>query len=84
MVRLEDEELILPGDEVVLLLVRSQSATPEYRAIYGAGVQFVRNGRFSGESARRYGVDGQDFAGMWTSMIDPQLATGAFPLRGPS
>jgi len=81
LVRLEGEELILPGDEVVLLLTRSQATTPEYRAIYGAGVQFVRNGRFSGESAKRYGVDGQSFADMWRSVVDPQLAVGAFPLR---
>jgi len=81
LVRLEGEELILPGDEVVLLLTRSQATTPEYRAIFGAGVQFVRNGRFSGESAKRYGVDGQNFADMWRSVVDPQLAVGAFPLR---
>lgn len=81
LVRLEGEELILPGDEVVLLLTPSQATTLEYRAIYGAGVQFVRNGRFSGESAKRYGVDGQSFAGMWQSVTDPQLPVGAFPPR---
>lgn len=81
LVRLEDEELILPGDEVVLLLTRSHATTPEYRAIYGAGVQFVRNGKFSGESAKRYGVDGQSFAAVWKSVTDPELGAGAFPLQ---
>ena len=81
LVRLEGEELILPGDEVVLLLTRSLATTLEYRAINWAGVQFIRNGRFSGKSAKRYGVDGQSFADMWRSMIDPQFAVGAFPLR---
>jgi hypothetical protein len=72
---------MLPGDKVVLLLTPIAGHTPEYRAVYGAGVQFVRNGRFSGESAKRYGVDGQSFADMWRSVVDPQLAVGAFPLR---
>ena len=69
------------GDEVVLLLTRSQATTPDYRVIYGAGVQFVSKGRFSGEAAKRYGVDGQRFADIWRSVVDPQLTVGAFPLR---
>ncbi len=81
LVRLEGEELMLPGDEVVLLLTRSQPTIPEYRAIYGAGVQFVRKGRFSGEAAKLYGADGQRFADIWRSVVDPQLTVGAFPLR---
>ena len=81
LVRLEDEELILPGDEVVLLLTRSQGPTPEYQPVYGAGVQFVRSGKFSGESAKRYGVDGESFEGMWRSVTYPQIPVGAFPLR---
>ena len=48
-------ELMLPGDEVVLLLTPIAAHAPEYRAVYGAGVQFIRNGRSSGESAKRYG-----------------------------
>lgn len=82
LVRLDGEELILPGDEVVLLLTRLDVPLPEYRAVYGAGIQFIRNGKMSGETAERYGLVSQNFADLWKALTDPQLAAVAFPLRG--
>ncbi len=81
LVRLEEEELVLPGDEVVLLLTRSATSDPEYRAVYGAGIQFIRGGRFAGEAAERYGVAGQAYSTMWQSVTTAGLAREAFPLR---
>jgi hypothetical protein len=82
LVRLDGEELALPGDEVVLFLNRSNAPLPEFVAVYGAGIQFVKNGRMFGETAQRYGVVSRNFAELWKTLTDPRLEGGAFPLQG--
>ena len=65
LVRLDGEELILPGDEVVLLLLQPEPKVNEFQAVYGAGVYFVRNGILSGEAATRYGFAGRTLPDVW-------------------
>jgi hypothetical protein len=81
LVRLDGEELIFPGDEVLLLLDHSGTAVPQYRTVYGAGVLFLRNGKTVGEAATRYGLDGQEFGTVWKTLTDPNLAPAALPRR---
>lgn len=80
LVELEGEQLMLPGDEVILLLA-SVPTTQDYRPIYGAGVQFVQNGNLAGDASTRYGVNGKAYAEIWKSLTDPRLTSGAFPLQ---
>jgi hypothetical protein len=84
LVRLDGEELVLPGDDVLLLLNASGPVLPQYRTVYGAGVLFLRNGRALGEAAKRYGLDGQASETVWRTLTDPALAPAAFPLRNSS
>jgi hypothetical protein len=81
LVQLEHEQLILPGDEVLLLLTHSQANAGEYRPVYGAGVMFVLSERLSGDAAKRYGLDQRSFAKTWANVIDPNLPSRAFPLQ---
>jgi len=81
LVQLEDEQLILPGDDVLLLLIHSQTSASEYRSVYGAGVIFVLNDRLSGDAAKRYGLDQRRFAEIWASLTDPNISLLAFPLQ---
>jgi hypothetical protein len=81
LLELEYEHLILPGDEVVLLLNLVPGSNSEYRLIYGPGALLIENGHFAGEAARRYGLDQRDFAVTWKSLINPGLESGAFPLK---
>jgi hypothetical protein len=76
-----DEELMLPGDEVVLLANRVEPNRDEYRAVSGAGVLFVTGGNLVGEAAARYGLKGQQVTTAWKALTDPQISTTAFPLR---
>ncbi len=80
LVELEDEDLMLPGDEVLVLLVHAESGSG-YAPVYGAGVQRVSAGKMSGHSAELYGVDGFNFATVWTAIVDPNVSATAFPLR---
>lgn len=83
LVEFEYEHLILPSDEVVLLLrlAPGKSGTASlYRAIYGPGALLVKDGQFSGDAARRYGLDNRSFDTTWQSLINPSLAPGAFPV----
>lgn len=79
LVQLENEPVILAGDEVVLFLSRSQ-LQPEFRLVSGSPVLIVQNGRLVGESAKRYGVVGREYSVLWRALTDPQLPSGAFPL----
>jgi hypothetical protein len=79
LVELEYEHLILPGDEVVLLLSPKVGPATQYRAIYGPGALLVQRGQFSGEAARRYGLDKRSFDTTWQSMMNPNFAPSAFP-----
>jgi len=82
IVELEYEHLALPNDEVLLLLTPVQGTNPaEYRTMYGPGVLVVQNGQFSGESAKRYGLDQRNFEAVWRSLIDGSLTRGAFQLQ---
>jgi hypothetical protein len=81
LVRLDEEELILSGDEVVLFVNREQSDGNEYRAVLGAGIFFVRIAQLAGEAAARYGLEGQHLPIAWAALTDPQIPTTAFPLR---
>lgn len=58
LVQFRGSQLILPGDEVVLLLKQVAAGEP-YRAVFGAGTYFVRNGVIAGENAEHFGVSGQ-------------------------
>lgn len=82
LVRLAGEELILPGDHVVLLLTRPQPGVDLYRPVDGAGVYFVRNGVLAGEAAIRYGLAGQRVATAWGTMSSRQLPDTDLPLQG--
>jgi hypothetical protein len=81
LVELEYEHLILPGDEVVLLLSPTRGSNSEYRLIYGPGALLVESGHFAGEAAKRYGLDQRSFAASWKSLINPSLEPNAFPLQ---
>jgi len=81
LVRLDGEELILPGDEVVLMLVSAQPDVASYRAVYGAGVYFVRKGLLSGEAASRYGLAGGSLTARWATMTSRELPLTAYPMR---
>jgi hypothetical protein len=81
LVELEYEHLILPGDEVVLIMRLSPGSTSTYRPIYGPGALIVKNGYFSGDTARRYGLDQRPLATIWKSLIDRSLEPDAFPLQ---
>lgn len=54
LAQLAMDPLVLPGDEVVLLLAKG-SAGQLWRPVYGAGVYVVRNGIIEGEAAEHYG-----------------------------
>jgi hypothetical protein len=84
LVQLEDEQLILPGDDVLLLLTHSQANAGEYRPVYGAGVMLVLSERLSGDAAKRYGLDQRSFAETWANVTDPNLSSQAFPLQATS
>jgi hypothetical protein len=58
LVQFRGSELILPGDEVVLLLKQVGAGEP-FRTVFGAGTYLVRNGVIAGENAEHYGVSGQ-------------------------
>jgi len=84
LVELEFVALLLPSDEVVLLLAPVQGMNlAQYRPTYGPGVLVVKNGQFSGESARRYGLDQRSFAAVWKTLADGGLAPGHFHCRQP-
>jgi hypothetical protein len=55
---LDSDELVLPGDQVVLLLTQPIAGGP-IRTVAGGGVYFVRNGAVAGESSEAYQVTGQ-------------------------
>jgi hypothetical protein len=57
LVQFRMSPLILPGDEVVLLLNQVGAAEP-FRVVLG-GVYFVRNGSVVGEPAEHYGINGE-------------------------
>jgi hypothetical protein len=82
LVRLDGEELILTGDQVVLLLNPTQPGGNQYRPVFGAGVMFVRNGLLAGEAASRYGLAGQSLNARWATLSSRQLSTTDFPLQG--
>lgn len=81
LMRLDGEELILPGDQVVLLLTQPQPHVNLYRPVYGAGVYFLRNGVLAGEAATRYGLAGQRLAATWRIMSSNQLSNTDLPLQ---
>jgi hypothetical protein len=81
LVRLGGEELVLPGDEVVLMLASVQPGGDAYRMVYGAGVYFVRNGLLSGEAASRYGLAGGSLTVRWATMTSRELPLTAYPLQ---
>jgi hypothetical protein len=58
LVQFDKAPLILPGDEVVLLLRQGAAGEPLHE-VYGAGAYLVHSGAISGENAERYGVAGQ-------------------------
>ncbi|HCF99717.1 MAG TPA: hypothetical protein DEV93_04145 [Chloroflexi bacterium] len=58
LVQFDKAPLLLPGDEVVLLLRRGATGEPLHE-VYGAGAYFVHSGAITGENAERYGVSGQ-------------------------
>jgi hypothetical protein len=84
LVQFEDEQLILPGDDVLLLLSHSQAKVGEYRPVYGPGVMFVLSERLSGDAAKRYGLGRRSFAETWATLTDPNLSSQAFPLQATS
>ena len=51
--RLDNDEPILPGDDVVLFL--QQASDSRYEAQPGTGVYFIRNGRAYAEEANPFG-----------------------------
>jgi hypothetical protein len=57
LAKLDADELILPGDEVVLLLTQP-SAGGSLQTVQGGGVYVVRNGSIAGESSEFYKVKG--------------------------
>ncbi len=83
LIELEYEQLMLPGDEV-LLLVTPMPDGGQYRAVYGPGVQFIRGGSLAGESSARYGIDGKPYSEIWKALTDPSLPTSSYPLRDQS
>ncbi len=58
LAELDADELILPGDQVVLLLTQPV-AGGSLRTVQGGGVYFVRNGAMAGESSEFYKVKGE-------------------------
>jgi hypothetical protein len=56
LAELDTDELILPGDEVILLLKQEASDRP-YRTILGAGVFFVRGERVRAEDSNPFKED---------------------------
>ncbi len=50
----ETDELILPGDDVILLLKRDSPSEP-YRTLLGAGVFFIRGGAVHPEASNAFG-----------------------------
>jgi hypothetical protein len=81
LAELEEEPLILPGDDVVLLL-NNASVDNTYRtATYGGCVFFVKGGLISGPTAERYGIAGQQVDQIWSALRNPQIAANAYPMR---
>jgi hypothetical protein len=80
LVRLDSEELMFPGDGVVLLLTQTRSGVSQYRPVLGAGVYFVRNGALAGEAAARYGLVGQSLTARWGTLSSRQLSSTDLPL----
>jgi len=58
LAELDADELILPGDQVVLLLTQPVAGGSP-RTVQGGGVYFVRNGAMAGESSEFYKVKGE-------------------------
>ena len=58
LAELSSDELVLPGDQVVLLLTRPSAGGP-LRTVTGGGVYFIRGGVIAGESGEFYKVTGQ-------------------------
>jgi hypothetical protein len=83
LVEQENEDLVLPGDEVLLLLDQPGAAR-EYAPVYGAGVQFISGGKMAGHSAQRYGLEGAAFASVWNTVVNPNAAANAYPVRSDS
>ena len=44
-------------------------------------VQKIVNRMLSGRAAVRYGIDGQPYDAVWSTLIDPALPVGAFPIK---
>jgi hypothetical protein len=61
MAQLQMDPLVLPGDEVVVLLKRN-AAGRSMRTVTGAGAFFVQGGAISGENAERYSLVGESLA----------------------
>jgi hypothetical protein len=83
LVELADEPLMLPGDEVVLLLKEASDGV-EYRAVYGAGVQFIKNGKLAGEQSAKYGIKGSDYGTVWKALTDPLPPISLYPFQDPT
>lgn len=58
LAELDTDELVLPGDQVVLLLAQP-TAGGFLRTVQGGGVYFVRNGTIAGKSSEFYKVKGE-------------------------
>jgi len=71
LAELDVDELILSGDQVVLLLTQP-SAGGNMRTMQGGGVYFVRNGAIAGESSDFYKVRGESL----DQFIGELVATG--------
>ncbi len=79
LVMLDTDELLMPGDDVLLLL--SPDGDGSLKPVSGAGVYFVRSGLVQGQAASRYGLNGRPFAEIWKVLSDPALSASAFPLK---
>jgi hypothetical protein len=71
LAELDSDELVLPGDEVVLLLQPTGSSGVS-RTVLGGGVYFVRNGVVTGESSEQYKLNG----GSVQKLLDALRAAG--------
>lgn len=61
LAELESDQLVLSGDQVVLMLTQPATGSP-FRTVPGAGVYLVENGTIAGESSETYKVKGLPLA----------------------
>lgn len=81
LVEFTDDQLLMPGDDALLLLTLPAGST-QYRPVYGPGVLTTQGAVLHGDSAKRYGVDGRGFQEVWSTLTDPHVSSASFPATG--